>query len=105
MLAQTGSGEKSEEDKNLSVETETKETSPGASDTKSSEADASNEGSQMTEDPQLAAMFGDNCITSQTFDVTMSEYDGKVWFVPYYPSKGEDTHFIEIIQEAKSSQG
>lgn len=93
--AQTGSGEKNEEDKNLSVETETKETSQKESDTKSSEAATSNE------DPQLTAMFGDNCITSQTFEVTMSEYDGKVWFVPYYPSKNEDTPFIEIIQNGE----
>lgn len=95
MPAQTDSGEKSEEDKNLSVETETKETSQKEFDTKSSEAETS------TEDPQLAAMFGDNCITSQTFEVSMSEYDGKVWFVPYYPSKNEDIPFIEIIQNGE----
>lgn len=95
MFAQTDSGEKSEEDKKLLVETETKETSSEESDTKSSEVEASNE------DPQLTAMFGDNCITSQTFEVTMSEYDGKVWFVPYYPSKDEDASFIEIIQNGE----
>lgn len=100
-LAQTGPGEKSEEDKNLSAETETKETSPEESDRKSSEAEASSEEPQMSEYPELAAMFGDNCITSQTFEVTMSEYDGKVWFVSHYPSKDEDTPFIEIIQNGE----
>lgn len=68
---------------------------------KSEEAMASNEDSQTSEDPELAAMFGDNCITSQTFEVTLREYDGKVWFVPYYPSKDEDTPFIEIIQNGE----
>lgn len=68
---------------------------------KSEEAVASNEDPQVSEDTELAAMFGDNCITSQTFEVTMSEYDGKVWFVSHYPSKDEDTPFIEIIQNGE----
>lgn len=101
-----------DEGKKTSVEADTKEIAPDDPDTKESTAtestaEASNEeppldeDPQMDENPQITAMFGDNCITSQTFEVTMSEYSDKVWFVPYYPSEDENASFIEIIQNGE----
>lgn len=45
----------------------------------------------------LKQRFGETCIAEQTFEAELSEYDGKVWFVPYAPSEEEDFH-IQIIQ-------
>ena len=45
----------------------------------------------------LKQRFGETCIAEQTFEVELSEYDGKVWFVPFAPSEEEDFH-IQIIQ-------
>ena len=49
---------------------------------------------------QLKRQFGSNCITEQTFEVELSEYDGKVWFVPYAPS-GEGDFHMQIIQDGE----
>lgn len=45
----------------------------------------------------LKQRFGETCIAEQTFEVELSEYEGKVWFVPFAPSEEEDFH-IQIIQ-------
>lgn len=52
---------------------------------------------ESTESDELKRRFGANCITNQTFEVELSECDGKVWFVPYAPSGEEDFH-IQIVQ-------
>lgn len=44
--------------------------------------------------------FGATCISEQTFEVELSEYDGKVWFVPFAPSEEEDFH-IWIMQDGE----
>lgn len=47
----------------------------------------------------LKARFGEYCITDQTFEVELSEYSGRVWFVPFRPSEdGQDFH-MQIIQD------
>lgn len=46
----------------------------------------------------LKEMFGENCIASQTFEVELSEYSGKVYFVPFAPSGNEKDPSIQIIQ-------
>ena len=46
---------------------------------------------------ELIKRFGTDCITEQTFEVELSEYDGKVWFVPYVSAGGRNFH-IQIIQ-------
>lgn len=61
-----------------------------------------NTGSESDADETLSAdalkqRFGENCIAEQTFEVELSEYDGKVWFVPFAPSGEEDFH-IQIMQ-------
>ena len=43
--------------------------------------------------------FGENCIGEQTFEVELSEYDGKVWFVPMGPGQGNSDVHIQLIQD------
>lgn len=45
--------------------------------------------------------FGENCIAEQTFEVELSEYSGKVSFVPFAPSEENQDFHIQIIQEGK----
>ena len=52
------------------------------------------------EEDALKQRFGANCISGQTFEVELSECDGKVWFVPYAPSGAEDFH-MQIIQDGE----
>lgn len=101
--AQSDSEAKDEENGNLSTANDTKESAPEGSGAQESDADASDGDTQTAEDPEIAAMFGENCITSQTFEVTLSEFDGAVWFVPYYhyPSEDQVAPFIQIIQDGE----
>lgn len=46
----------------------------------------------------MKELFGENCIASQTFEVELSEYIGKVYFVPFVPSGNEQDPSIQIIQ-------
>lgn len=46
----------------------------------------------------MKEMFGENCIAEQIFEVELSEYEGKVWFVPFYPSETDESFYFEIIQ-------
>ena len=55
---------------------------------------------EMTESEKLKSRFGAGCITEQTFEVELSEYEDKVWFVPYVYSGGRNFH-IQIIQGRK----
>lgn len=56
--------------------------------------------SQTAEERALKERFGENCIASQTFEVELSEYDGKVWFVPFAPS-GEQDFYMQIIRDGE----
>lgn len=54
--------------------------------------------------PELDAvqeMFGADCISAQTFEVELSEYEGKVWFVPYAPSPDNPELRIQIWQDGE----
>lgn len=62
---------------------------PEHNDTQSSQADT------------LHKQFGESCITEQTFEVELSEYQGKVWFVPYAPSGDEQTLRMQIMQNGE----
>ena len=44
--------------------------------------------------------FGEYCISEQTFEVELSEYNGKVCFVPYRPSEDEEFH-MQIVQNGQ----
>ena len=50
---------------------------------------------------ELRAMFGGSCIAEQTFEAELSEYDGKVYVVPYAPSEEEPEFYIDIVQDGK----
>lgn len=45
--------------------------------------------------------FGENCIVEQTFEVELSEYSGKVSFVPLAPSEDNRDFCIQIIREGE----
>jgi len=44
---------------------------------------------------------GESCITEQTFEVELSQYNGKVYFVPFAPSEEHQDFHIQIIQDNK----
>ncbi len=48
---------------------------------------------------EIKNRFGDNCISEQTFEVELSEYSGKVWFVPYAPAEEGQELNIQIVQD------
>ncbi len=56
-------------------------------------------------DPEENGMkekFGENCIADQTFEVELSEYSGKVYFVPFAPSEDGQAFSIQIIQNGET---
>lgn len=54
-----------------------------------------------TEIDPMKEMFGEYCISDQTFEVELSEYSGKVWFVPYAPSQDNPEFYMQIIQNGE----
>ena len=49
----------------------------------------------------LKNKFGEDCITNQTFEVEFSQYEGKVYFVPFAPSQDNPDFHIQLIQDGK----
>lgn len=45
------------------------------------------------------ARFGQNCIAEQTFEVTLSEYGEKIFFVPFAPSDNNPEFHMELISD------
>ena len=50
---------------------------------------------------EMKAMFGEHCIAEQTFEVELSEYDGKVYVVPFTATLDEARFHIKIIQNGE----
>lgn len=50
---------------------------------------------------EMKAMFGEHCIAEQTFEVELSEYDGKVYVVPFTATLDESRFHIKIIQNGE----
>lgn len=46
----------------------------------------------------LKKRFGENCITEQTFETELSEYNGSVFFVPLAPSGGNPEFTVRLMQ-------
>jgi len=46
---------------------------------------------------ELKERFGEHCIAEQTFQVTLSEYDYPVYFVPYKPSNEQSDFSMQIV--------
>lgn len=72
-------------------------------DTKSNEENnkqnqSPNNSEENAQAREMKKLFGESCIGEQTFEVTLSEYDGKVFFVPFAPSKENPDLHIQIIQ-------
>ncbi len=51
------------------------------------------------------ARFGQNCIAEQTFEVTLSEYGEKIFFVPFAPSDSNPEFHMEILADRKARFG
>lgn len=51
--------------------------------------------SSVADQDEMVKRFGDGCIAEQTFEVELSEYPGKVWFVPVRSGQGLK---IKVIQ-------
>lgn len=51
---------------------------------------------------ELKAKFGANCITEQTFEVELSEYSGKVYFVALAPTAENPEFSMKIIQNGET---
>lgn len=72
-------------------------------------ADSQTAGTSQPVDPDAAApemdamqlMFGRDCISEQTFEVQLSEYDQKVYFVPFAPSQENPQFRIQLIQNGQ----
>lgn len=51
--------------------------------------------------PQESSQIRDGSIAEQTFEVELSEYDGKVTFVPYMPDEEYPMLHMEIVQDGE----
>lgn len=47
---------------------------------------------------EMKSKFGENCIAEQTFEVELSEYEGKVSFVPFMPSGESGDLQMQLLQ-------
>ncbi|NBH17065.1 hypothetical protein D3Z55_06155 [Clostridiaceae bacterium] len=54
-----------------------------------------------TEAKTLKEQFGEACIPEQTFEVELSEYKGKIWFVSYAPTEDGQGLHVQIIQNGE----
>lgn len=50
---------------------------------------------------KLKEWFGENCIVEQTFEVELSEYEGKVYFVPYRPKEDGAEFYMQIVRDGE----
>ena len=50
---------------------------------------------------QMKELYGEYCIADQTFEVELSEYEGKVHVVPYAPSTEKTRFSIDIVQDGE----
>lgn len=50
---------------------------------------------------EIKNRFGENCISEQTFEVELSEYEGKVWFVPYAPGGEGQALDMQIVRDGE----
>ncbi len=59
------------------------------------------EETENIENDEMKKLFGENCISGQTFEVELSAYDGMVYFVPYAPYDDGEDFGIEIIKDGE----
>ena len=95
---------KSEENtsEEVSVEDTEKDTEAMADENTGSEkVNNTKENAENKTEAELKEMFGENCIADQTFEVELSEYSGKVYFVPFAPSGDKPDFHMQIIQDGE----
>ena len=100
-----------EEDNNTEEEKDTQETENGETeavlDTGEKNTEIVEEETVVLDEEEVAriaemkAMFGEHCIAEQTFEVELSEYDGKVYVVPFTATADESRFHIKIIQNGE----
>lgn len=81
---------------------EAKETGSGAEKETDSGAGGEMDPDAEKKAAQWKQQFGENCIAEQTFEVELSEYSGKVLFVPYAPSGEEPEFHMQIVQNGQA---
>ncbi len=101
MLAACGQEPETEVVEPRTISSETAENSA-----EDSVADASETTSSAAEEIEeeldaMQEMFGKDCISDQTFEVQLSEYDQKVYFVPFAPSSENPKFRIQLIQNGQ----
>lgn len=87
------------DDSNDNGVNETEEAPPITDNMEDDEAEA--ESVESEEADNIKRMFGENCITEQTFEVELSEFEGKVWFVSFLPSENYANFQMQIVQNDK----
>jgi len=65
-----------------------------------SESTETQENIEAVKTEEFKKMFGENCIADQTFEVELSEYAGKVYFVPFAPT-AEQGFTIQIMRDGE----
>lgn len=109
---ETGAGERGAEIIPIPIESGENPEEDGASGGVGAETpgtDSQTAGTSQPVDPDAAApemdamqvMFGRDCISEQTFEVQLSEYDQKVYFVPSAPSQENPQFRIQLIQNGQ----
>ena len=76
------------------------ETSPAQVEASAADIKDNREEAEPENDAAAAVKekFGEDCIPQQTFEVELSEYEGKVYFVPFAPSKYGKGFHIQIVR-------
>ena len=90
----------SAEEKNAAGETSSEQgdmSAAAASDAEENRKEA--EAESNTETAAIKEKFGENCIAQQTFEVELSEYEGKVYFVPFAPSEDGQVFHMQIVRD------
>ena len=100
----TSEGESSHAEESLTREDNVSGDRQGsaAGQTEASTDQSTSSGTAAPEQEEIKALFVDSCIPDQTFEVSLSEYSEKVWFVPYAPSADTPEFRIKIIQNGKT---
>lgn len=81
---------------------ETSSAQGGASATDTGESREKAEAGIDAETAAIKEKFGENCIVQQTFEVELSEYEGKVYFVPFAPSKDGQGFHMQIVRDGEA---
>lgn len=105
-LAACGQGKDAENSEMGTVKKEDESTEERTSyeDEKTEEPSVPNEtenDEEETTETSLKQQFGENCIEEQTFEVQLSEYDNKVWFVSYAPTEENPDFSMQIVSDGE----